>query len=198
MAKQLGFYIEQEHCSGCTTCQIACKDKNDLAVGQLFRKVHETAGGSYRRTGKVVTQDVYAFWLSLSCNHCNDPICVKNCPTGAMQKRLEDGIVFVDQEHCIGCKICIKSCPYGAPQYNPKIKKMGKCDFCRDLLAEEKPPACVAACPLRLIDYGPLDEIRQKHGSIDQVQSMPSSELTHPSLVIKPHRDAVWGKEGRK
>ncbi len=193
MSRQLAFYFEQKHCIGCSTCQVACKDKNDLAAGQLFRKVSEFAGGGYRERGAAVIPDVYAFWLSMSCNHCLKPACVASCPTGALEKRAEDGIVFIDPESCAGCLCCLESCPYGALAYNPATGKVGKCDFCRDLLAAGKPPACIAACPMRALDYGPLDELRQKYGTINRVKGMPSPDITQPALVITPHRDAVKG-----
>jgi anaerobic dimethyl sulfoxide reductase subunit B (iron-sulfur subunit) len=191
MTKQLAFHFQQERCGGCFTCQIACKDANDLDVGQNFRRVREFAGGGYQQTGKTVVHNVYAYWLSMSCNHCQQPLCVKNCPTGAMQKSAEDGVVFIDQEKCIGCRYCVMSCPYGAPQYDPKKGKTGKCDFCRHLLAQGKPPACVAACPTRVLHYGQLSELQQQYGSTRQVKGMPSPQRTNPSLVITPHRDAI-------
>lgn len=191
MAKQLAFYFDQRYCIGCDTCQIACKDKHNLEVGQLFRKVYEIDGGEFRQTGEAVIPEVYAFWLTVSCNHCVRPICVESCPTGALQKRAEDGIVYIDQERCIGCTRCIKSCPYDSPQFNPKTKKVGKCDFCRDLLAAGQPPACVAACPMRALEYGPLDELQQKYGTVNQTKGMPKAGITQPALVITPHRDAL-------
>jgi anaerobic dimethyl sulfoxide reductase subunit B (iron-sulfur subunit) len=191
MAEQLAFYFEQKHCVGCKTCQVACKDKNDLAVGQLFRKVYEIAGGSYQERGQAVFADVFAFWVSISCNHCIHPICVEQCPTGALQKRFEDGIVQIDQERCIGCLRCVKSCPYEAPQYNPVTGKVGKCDFCCDLLAVGKPPVCVAACPLRALDYGPLEKLWQKYGKVNQTQGMARADITQPALVIAPHRAGI-------
>ncbi len=194
MGKQLAFYFEQKNCTGCMTCQVACKDKHDLAVGQLFRKVYEVAGGSYQEKGTAVIPEIYAFWISMSCNHCINPSCIESCPTGALQKRAEDGIVYLDQERCIGCLRCSKSCPYDAPQYNPKIQKVNKCDFCRDLLAEDKPPICVASCPLRALDYGPLDTLRQKYGNYSQTKGMPEANITQPALVITPHRHATSNK----
>lgn len=194
MGKQLAFYFEQEHCTGCMACQMACKDKNNLEVGQLFRKVSEVAGGSYQEKDGAVIPHVYAFWLSISCNHCSNPVCVASCPVGAMQKRAEDGIVYIDQERCIGCLRCSQSCPYDAPQYNPKVKKVGKCDFCQDLLAEGKPPVCVAACPLRALDYGPLDRLWEKYGRNNQTKGMPDAHITQPALVITPHRHAIINK----
>lgn len=191
MSKQLAFYFEQKHCVGCNTCQIACKDKNNLEIGQQFRKVYEIAGGDYIEKGSVIIPKIYAFWLSISCNHCINPICVKNCPTGAMQKESEEGIVYVDQEKCIGCLRCVKSCPYEAPQYNLTNEKVGKCDFCRDLLAVGKQPVCVSACPMRALDYGPLDILQQKYGYINETKGMPKADITEPALVITPHNDAV-------
>lgn len=194
MAKQLAFYFEQKHCSGCCTCQVACKDKNNLKVGQLFRRVHEVSGGGYRQTGAVIVQDVYAFWLSISCNHCVKPVCVENCPTGALSKRIEDGIVDIDQRKCVGCQLCVRSCPYGALLFDSEIGKVRKCDFCRDLLADGKPPACVAACPMRALEYGPLDELQKKYGTVNQTLGLPDAAITEPSLVISPHRSAVESK----
>jgi anaerobic dimethyl sulfoxide reductase subunit B (iron-sulfur subunit) len=191
MTKQMAFYFEQKHCSGCCTCQIACKDKNNLKVGQMFRKVHEYSGGGFWQEGAAVVQDVYAFWLSISCNHCGEPACVKNCPTGALQKRMDDGIVVIDSEKCIGCCRCVKSCPYGSLQYDLGIGKVRKCDFCLDLLSKGEVPACVAACPMRALDYGVLGELRKKYGTVDQTRGMPSAANTEPSLVISPHRSAT-------
>ncbi|MCI1945150.1 DMSO/selenate family reductase complex B subunit [Clostridium luticellarii] len=191
MRRQLAFYFEQKSCTGCGTCSIACKDKNNLETGQNFRKVYEVSGGSYKRRGRAIFPDVYAFWISISCNHCLDPVCAKSCPTGAVVKRKKDGIVYICEEKCIGCCRCIKSCPYKAPQYDEHIKKVRKCDFCMDLLAEGREPACVAACPMRALAYGPLDLLVQKYGSIDEVQGMPEGNITKPALVIMPHRDAV-------
>jgi len=191
MGKQLAFYFEQKHCTGCMTCQIACKDKNDLEVGKLFRKVAEVVGGGYQEKGFAVIPEVYAFWLSISCNHCINPVCAISCPVGAIQKRLEDGIVYIDQELCIGCLKCTRSCPYNAPQYNSNTKKIDKCDFCRDLLAEGKPPVCVSACPMRVLDYGPLETLREKYGKVNQTKGMPDGDITQPALVITPHRHAI-------
>lgn len=191
MTNQLGFYFDQRHCIGCKTCQTACKDKNGLKVGQLFRKVSEITGGTYIHKAAAVVPDVYAFWLSISCNHCIDPACAKICPVGALQKRSEDGIVMLNQEICIGCRRCIKACPYGSLLYNPDTRKVGKCDFCLDELAAGRQPVCISACPVRALDYGPLEALKQEYGICNQTKGLPDADTTQPALVITPHSDAV-------
>jgi len=191
MTKQLGFYVRQDRCVGCFTCQIACKDKHDLAVGQNFRKVKKIEGGGYTKDGLGYVNNVYAFWTSLACNHCKNPKCVTGCPTGAMTKNPEDGIVYVNQSKCIGCGYCAMNCPYGAPQLNVKTGKMGKCDLCRDLLAKGERPACVEACPMRVLDYGDMDELKKKYEGSADGKGLPDSVITEPSLLIHPHRHAI-------
>jgi anaerobic dimethyl sulfoxide reductase subunit B (iron-sulfur subunit) len=130
----------------------------------LAKTVVEYTGGEWLCLGDgTFRQDVFAYYISVSCNHCQEPICVEVCPTTAMTKD-ESGIVFVDQGKCMGCRYCEWSCPYSAPQYQSKKGIMGKCDFCRDLLKAELNPACVAACPTRALSFGEIDELIQAAG----------------------------------
>jgi Fe-S-cluster-containing dehydrogenase component len=82
----------------------------------------------------------------MPCFHCENPWCVSACPTGAMQQRSSDGIVFVDKSLCIGCKACITACPWGAPQWDKEHGKVIKCDFCKDRVDSGLEPACVTGC----------------------------------------------------
>ena len=186
---RLAFLFDSGTCSGCKTCQVACKDKNDLPVGQSWRRVYEVSGGGWKKEGASWKQDVFAYNLSISCNHCADPICARNCPTKAIRKR-EDGIVLIDQDSCIGCKYCSWVCPYGALQFNPDKGVMGKCDLCADYVDQGKNPVCVDACPMRSLEFGDYAELVKKHGDSGHVYPLPPASVTDPSVVIRAHKDA--------
>ncbi|GAB6175907.1 dimethylsulfoxide reductase subunit B [Desulfobaculum senezii] len=190
MLKRPAFYIDMEACTGCKTCMIACIDKHDLPEGVLYRRVSEYVGGNWiTNADGSCDQNIFAYYVSLSCNHCENPICVRSCPTTAMHKD-ENGIVSVDHTKCVGCRYCEWGCPYSAPQYNPEIGKMTKCDFCRDYLEEGKAPACVAACPSRALHYGEYEDLVAKYGEAQVVAPLPDKGITQPNLVFRPNRNA--------
>lgn len=184
------FSFDAKFCSGCKACQAACKDKNNLPTGVLWRRVYEVSGGSWQQEGDAWTSSVFAYNVSLSCNHCAYPKCAGVCPTNAYVLR-EDGIVFLDTTKCAGCGYCSWACPYGAPQYNPEAGHMTKCDFCVDQLEQGLPPACVAACPLRVLDYGEAED--QKGIPLWDTPStkhpfpLPTFSHTQPRLAIQSH-----------
>mgnify|MGYP001822823112 FL=1 len=186
---RLAFFFDSSACSGCKTCQMACKDKNDLPVGQVWRRVYEVTGGGWKQEGHSWIQDVVAYNLSIACNHCEDPVCAKICPTTAIRKR-EDGIVLIDQSACIGCKYCAWACPYGAPQFNPDKGVMGKCDLCADYLDQGKNPSCVDACPMRALDFGQYDELLRRYGDSSHLYPLPDPSITQPSILVRPHQGA--------
>lgn len=189
--EQLGFYINQGLCSGCKACSVACKDKNNLDVGINFRRVYTYEEGAYiQQSTKGIVHNIKAFYFSISCNHCTNPKCLPICPTGAIVKNKETGVVRIDQDICQGVQLCVKACPYGAPQYNQKVFKSNKCDFCMDLQKKGEEPVCVATCPMRAIEFGPVEELRKKYGNVSQIKGMPSNAITHPNIVITPHKDA--------
>lgn len=190
MLKNPAFYCNSELCTGCRTCMIACKDKHDASPGVQFRRVIEHCGGGFTPTGKgAYTHDVFAWYISLSCNHCEQAPCVQNCPTGAMH-RDENGIVSIEQSLCTGCRNCETHCPYAAPQFDAACGKMAKCDFCKDYLEENTAPACVAACPCRALDFGEFENLKARYGEFAPIEPLPAPELTRPHFLCAPNRKA--------
>lgn len=194
---QYGFHIDANACTGCKACAMACKDKNAVQRGVKLRKVIDYAGGSWREGDGVCTPvNVFNYSVSLSCNHCASPECVKACPTSAMTKDPETGIVSNRHDICIGCGMCRIACPYDAPRVVPDFGYTYKCDMCADLVGEGLNPACVDACVMRCLHFGDLDELRARYGSNVDIEPLPSSELTHPSIVITKSRFCDLGERG--
>jgi anaerobic dimethyl sulfoxide reductase subunit B (iron-sulfur subunit) len=190
-----GFYFDSSCCSGCKTCQVACKDKNDLTDGIRFRRVYEVCGSDWEKDSEGAwVPDIVAYNLSVACNHCENPSCVTACPTKAMHIGT-DGIVLVDPKKCVGCRYCEWACPYGAPQYNSKKGIMQKCDFCADYIGEGKQPVCVTSCLMRALDFDTLENLEARYGTNRDVYPLPHSGLTSPAVIIKPHSGAEKGKE---
>jgi len=134
-----------------------------------WRRVVDIWGGVYPNVTRT--------FFSLACMHCGKPACVEACPTRAIRKRGEDGIVVVDKDKCNGCQDCFSACPYGVPQFG-ELGIMQKCDFCTGIDME---PACAVSCPSGALSFGLLDELlemaRRKAGK-------RMSGPTEPSVII--------------
>ena len=191
MAKQLGFYFDASACTGCKAYQVACQDKNNLPADILWRRVFTYGGGSWIPAGgTLLPNNVFSYSVSTACMHCQNPACVAVCPTGAITKRA-DGVVLIDASKCIGCRYCEWACPYGAPAFNSQTGTMTKCTFCQDLLAQGQPPACVASCPMRALDFGELSELQAKYGTVaNAIEPLPTANITNPSVAITPHKNS--------
>jgi Fe-S-cluster-containing dehydrogenase component len=145
------FVIDLDRCIGCMSCEIACKMENKVSLGTYRCKVHTIGpNGEY--------PDVELYFLPLMCQQCEDPPCLRVCPTGATYKRSEDGAVLIDQDICIGCGSCEKACPYGALSLNKEKRVMDKCMQCQHLLKKGQKPACVKNCPGKAICFGDVDD----------------------------------------
>jgi anaerobic dimethyl sulfoxide reductase subunit B (iron-sulfur subunit) len=146
-------------------------------------------GGEWWPDGHAWRTNAFAYNVSIACNHCELPICKGVCPTGAISKR-DDGIVLIDENRCVGCGYCRWACPYDAPQLDPSKGVMTKCTFCVDEIDADRPPTCVAACPMRVLDFGEKAELIAKYGEVMGVFPLPEASLTEPALVVSPHKDA--------
>jgi Fe-S-cluster-containing dehydrogenase component len=173
--KKLGLVIDLDTCVGCHACAVACKQWNAAGIsgplidehayskepfGVWFNRVHSYEVEPPKDSGKPAM----TVHFPRSCLHCETPACVTVCPTGASYKRAEDGIVLVDEDKCIGCKLCSWACPYGAREYSEVDGVMKKCTLCVDRIYNEhleeveRQPACVQACPTRARHFGDLGD----------------------------------------
>jgi anaerobic dimethyl sulfoxide reductase subunit B (iron-sulfur subunit) len=157
-------------------CEVACKAHNKVELGITWRQVVGMWVGHY--------PDLIHRTITYSCMHCGVPDCLEACPTGAISKRTEDGIVLVDRELCNGCEACAEACPYGVPQFG-QDGTMQKCDLCVDRLAQGKQPACIGTCPSEALHFGTLEELA-KLPSAQQLEG-PSQ----PSMLISSEKRSV-------
>jgi len=148
--EQHGFLFEPDKCVACKACEIACQQRNQSVNALPFRTVSSLEQGEFPNI--TVTN------LSMSCMHCGKPLCAAVCPTGAITKRLEDGIVIVDEAKCIGCFACLTACPFNVPQFRDN-GTMVKCDLCLDRKELGLEPACVRSCFYDALHAGPLTEL---------------------------------------
>lgn len=195
---QYGFAFHANRCTGCKTCTLACMDYHDLTE-RPWRSVYEYGGGRCTRAEDgTYRNDTFAYYLSVACNHCDDPACVKVCPTGAMAKDGATGIVAVDPARCMGCGYCAFACPYGAPEVDRAVGHSRKCDGCRERVEAGQAPICVEACPLRALEFGPVEEV-SRAGGRGAIDPLPAPELTAPNLYVKSpaHACAAGSGAGR-
>ena len=193
---QYGFFFDSTRCTGCRTCEMACKDYNDTTTEFNYRKVYDYEGGEWTTNEDgSCTCSAFVYHVSLGCQHCDDPACTHVCPTGAMHKDPETGLVSVDADKCIGCGYCHMACPYNVPEVDRSQGHSVKCDGCADRVAAGKNPMCVDACPLRALDFGPVEEI-SKLGERASIAPLPDPSLTNPNLYVKACKDAQASAEG--
>ena len=141
--EQYRFHFDATVCVGCHCCEAACNELQNNPPEVKWRRVGEMEGG--------VFPNVSQLFNSMSCNHCIDPECLKGCPTNSYIK-FDNGIVFHDDDVCIGCQYCTWNCPYEVPVMNYDRGIVTKCDMCHDKLAVGETPACVQACPAGAIE----------------------------------------------
>ncbi len=173
--KQHGFHFNADNCIACHACESACSEKNNLPPHLAFRKVGFIEGGSY--------PDVLRLNISMACNHCDDPVCLKGCPTLAYTKYVEYGAVLQDPDICFGCGYCTWVCPYNAPQLNPEKGEVEKCNMCVDRLEVGLKPACVSACLSNALDFGVVEEIpaRSQQAKLT-IPGFPDPDITRPNI----------------
>lgn len=174
--KQFVMVIDLSRCKNLKKCQTACNKMHFVNEGQNWIKVYSMRDAEHTAP----------YWQPTTCMHCDEPPCVKVCPVDATFKR-QDGIVLIDNERCIGCRFCMAACPYSTRVFNwekpvlpqesshqvyspetscpPKIGTVSKCDFCPDMVRDNKLPHCVSACPNGVFFFGDMNEDTVTNGS---------------------------------
>jgi len=178
---QHGFFIDQSRCIGCNQCTISCMQWHDIPPGTVkWICVYQWEKG--------VFPNVRLHMMPVLCYHCENPVCIKACPNGAIYKEEKYGAVLVDPEKCTGTRKCWKACPYGAPQFqgDEPSTKMSKCNMCIERLEQELTPICVLSCSMRALEFGPIDELEKKYGHLKRLEDMPKDSITKPAVVFKP------------
>ena len=184
-----GMLIDTNKCSkGCDACVRGCKTEHGWGETETHSALEQQA----QWIRKVDLRDKstgYATSLPLMCQHCEHPPCVDVCPTGASYKRAEDGIVLVNPDTCIGCKLCSWACPYGAREYDHADGVMKKCTLCVDRIYNEtfepqdRIPACVRACPTGARHFGDLGDASS---AVSKLVSERGGYDLMPELGFKP------------
>jgi formate dehydrogenase iron-sulfur subunit len=182
---RMGFFTDTSVCIGCKACEVACKEWNSVPTGglTLTGMSYDNSGGlgadTWRHVAFIEQQrparapdggtdgdgaaDGGLRWLMSSdvCKHCTHAACLDVCPTGALM-RTEFGTVVVQSDICNGCGYCIPACPYGVIDQRKEDGRAWKCTLCYDRLGAGLEPACAKACPTESIQFGPLDELRER------------------------------------
>ena len=179
--KQHGFFFNADNCIGCHACESACSEKNDNPAHIAFRSVGYVEGGTF--------PDYQRINISMACNHCDDPVCLKGCPTRAYTKFAEYGAVLQDPDICFGCGYCTWVCPYNAPQLDPVKGQVTKCNMCVDRLEVGLQPACVSACLGNALDFGVIENIPENRiEAKTEIPGFPDPSITHPNIRFQQTR----------
>jgi len=209
---RMGFFTDTSVCIGCKACEVACKEWNALpAEGLLLTGMSydntQALGASTWRHVAFIEQPAAASstqssvadhtgdgvrWLMSSdvCKHCTEAACLDVCPTGALM-RTEFGTVVVQDDVCNGCGYCVSACPFGVLGRRETDGGAHKCTLCYDRLIDGLTPACAKACPTESIQFGPLDELRQR--AQQRVDDLHDAGMSQAQLYLEDGDNGIGG-----
>ncbi len=218
---RVGFFTDTSVCIGCKACEVACKEWNAVPddgfalTGMSYDNTVQLDANTWRHVAfieqsalKQVDSDVArggttphaplgaagdaTKWLMASdvCKHCTHAACLDVCPTGALF-RTEFSTVVVQQDICNGCAYCVSACPYGVIDRREDDGRAWKCTLCYDRLGDGMEPACAKACPTDSIQFGPLDELRER--ARERLDDLHGKGVDEARLYGEDENDGVGG-----
>jgi formate dehydrogenase iron-sulfur subunit len=216
---RMGFFTDTSVCIGCKACEVACKEWNAIPddggplTGMSYDNTVGLGANTWRHVAFIEQRkpvatpapdlDVLALaeqgdaadpfrWLMASdvCKHCTHAACLDVCPTGSLF-RTEFGTVVVQEDICNGCGYCVPACPYGVIDRRQDDGRAWKCTMCYDRLGAGQEPACAKACPTDSIQFGPLDQLRER--AADRVEQLHESGVADARLYGENPADGVGG-----
>jgi formate dehydrogenase iron-sulfur subunit len=201
MANRMGFFTDTSVCIGCKACEVACKEWNAVPddgfdlLGMSYDNTGGLSANSWRHVAFIEQPGEQADdlrWLMMSnvCKHCTHAACLDVCPTGSLF-RTEFGTVVVQEDICNGCGYCIPACPYGVIDQRRDDGRAWKCTLCYDRIGDGLTPACAQACPTQSIQYGELDELRER--AARRVDALHEAGVTDARLYGHDPNDGVGG-----
>ena len=215
----MGFFTDTSVCIGCKACEVACKEWNAIPedgldfTGMSYDNTQGLGADTWRHVAFIEQRKPLARqepgvdhsggpeadgsatdlrWLMASdvCKHCTHAACLDVCPTGSLF-RTEFGTVVVQEDVCNGCGYCIPACPYGVINQRKDDGRAWKCTLCYDRLSVGMEPACAKACPTDSIQFGPLDELRER--AQGRVGQLVEAGVTDARLYGHDPHDGVGG-----
>jgi Fe-S-cluster-containing dehydrogenase component len=166
--------LDPQRCISCRSCEAHCKVYKHAPAGTKLGLL--VTVGPIKVDGQVRTISGFR-----PCYHCENPWCVSVCPSGAMVKRPEDGLVVVQTKLCVGCQACIEACPWQVPQWDANARKVVKCDYCQDRVEQGQDPACVTGCTSHALSFQrPNLESRRVRSSYAK------TVVSHPDKAKRP------------